>query len=113
VRLEPFDPVSVAEKRKASDGEDRRQALIARPRSKGRRLRRRGQAAPLVITSSGRPVPTPFSARIEPSTPYPIDALGDVLKPAARAIAAKVQCADADGGTERSCCCESRRASAR
>jgi hypothetical protein len=39
--------------------------------------------------------PTPLAAPVAPATPYPVDALGDVLAGAARAIAAKVQCANA------------------
>ena len=37
--------------------------------------------------------PTPLATPVAPATPYPVDALGDVLAGAARAIAAKVQCA--------------------
>ncbi|MFZ2106259.1 MAG: DUF3987 domain-containing protein [Roseiarcus sp.] len=39
--------------------------------------------------------PTPLAAPVAPATPYPVDALGDVLAAAACAIAAKVQCANA------------------
>ncbi len=39
--------------------------------------------------------PTPLTAPVAPSAPYPVGALGDVLADAARAIAAKVQCAEA------------------
>jgi hypothetical protein len=41
------------------------------------------------------PGPIPLAPPAAASTPYPIDALGDVLGNAARAIAVKVQCADA------------------
>jgi hypothetical protein len=47
------------------------------------------------IPPSEKTMPTLLAARLEPSAPYPIDALGDVLGPAARAIATKVQCDDA------------------
>jgi len=39
--------------------------------------------------------PTPLASPAMPTAPYPINALGGVLSDAARAIAAKVQCADA------------------
>lgn len=39
--------------------------------------------------------PTPLASPAMPTAPYPINALGGVLADAARAIAAKVQCADA------------------
>ena len=48
-----------------------------------------------VALSSAKAGPTPLSGPETASEPYPIDALGDVLAPAAHAIAAKVQCADA------------------
>ena len=53
-----------------------------------------GRDAPAPIPSSEKTMPTPLAAPIEPSAPYQTDALGDVLGPAARAIAAKVQCAE-------------------
>lgn len=39
--------------------------------------------------------PTPLTKPVAPAAPYPLDALGDVLGAAAKAIAAKVQCAEA------------------
>ena len=39
--------------------------------------------------------PTPLTRPSAPSAPYPLDALGDVLGAAAKAIAAKVQCPEA------------------
>ena len=47
------------------------------------------------ISSPEKTMPRPLSPPIGPAAPYPTDALGDVLGPAALAIAAKVQCADA------------------
>ena len=53
------------------------------------------ESACVSILSSVAAGPTPLVAPVASPTPYPVDALGDVLAGAARAIAAKVQCADA------------------
>jgi hypothetical protein len=50
-----------------------------------------GNAGPSIAEAG----PTPLVSPAIPPVPYPINALGDVLAEAARAIAAKVQCADA------------------
>ena len=42
--------------------------------------------------------PQPLADEAEPAAPYPIDALGDLLAPAARAIAEKIQCPPAMAG---------------
>ena len=43
--------------------------------------------------SAARPAPKALEIKVAPSKPYPLDALGNVLGPAAKAIAAKIQCA--------------------
>lgn len=58
-----------------------------------------GEAAEAACEPVAMPIaeagPTPLASPAMPPMPYPINALGDVLMDAARAIAAKVQCADA------------------
>jgi hypothetical protein len=53
------------------------------------------RACVAVAISTAEAGPRPLAGPAIASTPYPIEALGDVLADASRAIAAKVQCADA------------------
>jgi Protein of unknown function (DUF3987) len=74
--------------------EARRNAFFANEAHKFRNGQANGAAvhAGPSIAEAG---PTPLVSPAIPPVPYPINALGDVLSEAARAIAAKVQCADA------------------
>jgi hypothetical protein len=53
------------------------------------------RASEPVAISVAKARPMPLASPAAPSTPYPVDALGDVLATAARSIAGKVQCAEA------------------